>query len=67
MLKSQSITMQELSFLDKMLGVSTTQNKGIVVGRNHSMIPDSNQVSFQNKALLQKPNSLSEKVTVLGV
>jgi hypothetical protein len=59
--------MQELSFLDKMLGVSTTQNKGIVVGRNHSMIPDSNQVSFQNKALLQKPNSLSEKVTVLGV
>lgn len=67
MLKSQSITMQELSFLDKMLGVSTTQNKGIVVGRNHSMIPDSNQVSFQNKALLQKPNSLIEKVTVLGV
>jgi hypothetical protein len=59
--------MQELSFLDKMLGVSTTQNKGIVVGRNHSMIPDSNQVSFQNKALLQKPNSLIEKVTVLGV
>ena len=31
------------------------------------MIPDGNQVSFQNKALLQKPNSLSEKVTVLGV
>jgi hypothetical protein len=59
--------MQELSFLDKMLGVSTTQNKGIVVGRNHSMIPDGNQVSLQNKALLQKPNSLSEKVTVLGV
>lgn len=62
-LKSQSVTSQELSFLDKMLGISQNPAKG-VVGRNHSAISDG-QGSFQQPA--PKPAILSQKVNVLGV